>query len=112
MAFQLSEKPFFQPSDSFIGYLSAGDDFQCVGGTLRSGRKGIVKRDVMIAEPLAGNFRLLSAEIRQRRIASALDFMRNIEHRLTVTHQIQCFHDYMLLYISDFSISDLKRMNN
>lgn len=37
MTFQLTEEPFFQTADSFIGHLSAGDNFQRVRRSFRGG---------------------------------------------------------------------------
>ena len=89
LAFEGAEMHFLQAFQTLIGHQFARNDLQRIAGTLGCGAVGVVEIDIIKVG--TGDSGLLDAELRQRRIAGALDFSADIEKGLAMAHQVQRF---------------------
>ena len=88
-AFEGPEMHFLQAFQALVGHQFVRHDLQRIAGALGCGAVGVVEVDcIKVGTRDSG---LLDAELRQRRIAGALDFSADIEKGLAMAHQVQRF---------------------
>ena len=88
-AFEGTEVHFLQAFQALVGHQFVRHDLQRIAGALGCGAVGVVEVDcIKVGTRDSG---LLDAELRQRRIAGALDFSADIEKGLAMAHQVQRF---------------------
>ena len=88
-AFEGAKMHFLQAFQALVRHQFVRHDLQCIAGALGCGAVGVVEIDIIKVG--TGDSGLLDAELRQRRIAGALDFSADIEKGLAMAHQVQRF---------------------
>ncbi len=88
-AFEGPEMHFLQAFQALVGHQFVRHDLQRIACALGCGAVGVV--DVYLIKVGTRDSGLLDAELRQRRIAGALDLSADIEKGLAVAHQVQRF---------------------
>jgi hypothetical protein len=86
LTFEGAEMHFLQAFQTLVGHQFVRNDLQRIAGALGCGAVGVVEIDIIKVG--TGDSGLLDAELRQRRITSALDFSADIEKGLAVAHQV------------------------
>ena len=86
LAFESAEMHFLQTFQALVRHQFVRHDLKRIAGTFGSGAVGVVEIDIIKVG--TGDSGLLDAELRQRRIAGALDFSADIEKRLAMAHQV------------------------
>jgi len=86
LTFEGAEMHFLQAFQTLVGHQFVRNDLQRIASALGCGAVGVVEIDIIKVG--TGDSGLLDAELRQRRITSALDFSADIEKGLAVAHQV------------------------
>lgn len=104
-----AEVPFLEATEALVGRdLSIGleaDILERICGTLGCAREEVVGTDAELPEMTSGDACLGMAAFGQRRVASALVLVVDIEERLAVAHEIERLHGFSFLWLCGKSIA-------